>query len=126
MALSSAFGFAAAVPHVTILPSDAMAPQLLLYQAHNLHAVPCLAQLSIACFCALLRSAQPYDQPAPLSFALYAIAPQDFRIEQVFWHFARSSTHMVELLLKSEQMGPWHSYKQLPTDCSAGSSGAAI
>src|SRR2546429_241742 len=65
------------VPHVTMLPSAATAPQLLSNQTHNRHAAPCLEHLFIASFFALSRSFQPNDQPAPSSLALYAVAPQN-------------------------------------------------
>src|SRR6266700_2103311 len=98
-----------------MLPSAATAPQLLSNQAHSRHAAPCLEHLFIASFFGLSRSFQPNDQPAPLSLALYAIAPQNLIFEHFTSHSALRFKQKSLLLPKSAQVEVSHSYRHRPT-----------
>src|SRR5882672_2427597 len=97
-----------------MLPSAATAPQLLSNQTHNRHAAPCLEHLFIASFFALSRSFQPNDQPAPLSVALYSIAPQNLIFEHFTWHSALRFKQKSVWLPKSAQLEVSHSYRHWP------------
>jgi hypothetical protein len=57
--------------------SAASAPHCLLKAIRKTHALPRWEQVLMASFSALAWSLFPCDHPAPMSAALYAIAPQD-------------------------------------------------
>jgi hypothetical protein len=62
-ALFSALTFTGAVPHPTVFPPWAMAPQLSAYQTHNLHELPYLKQLFNAICFASVNSCRPDEKP---------------------------------------------------------------